>query len=154
MENFRYAGDHQQRANRGDADGVQQHADRPATRRTRVPGAQGMQDVTVDAALPAGAIDDNLVTLVLPMLPLKTGASIPLSVFQSGKGTATTWTAKVEAEESVTVPAGTFPAFKISMQGGEQPLTFWVSREAPRQLLKIAFAGAPIEIVRVTPVGR
>ena len=120
-----------------------------ATGKARTPGAQGMQDVTVNADVSAGTIDDNLVAPLLPLMPLKAGASIPFSVFQSGKGTTTTMTAKVEAEESVTVPAGTFKAFKLSMQGGEQPLTFWVSSEGQRQLLKIAFAGAPIEIVRV-----
>ena len=58
----------------------------------------------------------------------------------------------MEGEEQVTVPAGTFAALKVSLQGPEQPLTIWISKEAPRQVVKIAFTGAPVEIVRVSPV--
>ena len=123
-----------------------------ATGKARTPGAQGMQDVTVNAEVAAGLIEDNLVIALLPQLPLAPGGSVPLGVFQSGKGTTASWTAKVEAEESVTVPAGTFGALKVSLQGPEQPLTIWISKEAPRQVVKIAFTGAPVEIVRVSPV--
>ncbi len=52
-EDLRHAGDHQQRANRGDANGIQQHADRAAAGRTGVAGAQTQRKIAkeiVDAA--------------------------------------------------------------------------------------------------------
>lgn len=50
---LRHAGDHQQRANRGDANGIQQHADRAAAGRTGVADAQTQRKIAkeiVDAA--------------------------------------------------------------------------------------------------------
>ena len=122
-----------------------------ATGKARTPGAQGMQDVTVNADVPPGVLEDNLVVALLPSLPLAAGSALPLGVFRSGTGTTATWTAKVEGAEEVTVPAGTFATLKVSLQGPEQPLTVWVSRDAPRLLVKIAYTGAPVELVRVTP---
>ena len=52
-EDLRHAGDHQQRANRGDANSIQQHADRAAAGRTSVAGAQTQRKIAkeiVDAA--------------------------------------------------------------------------------------------------------
>lgn len=120
-----------------------------ATGKAKTPGAQGPTEVTVNADVPAGAIDDNLLQALLPLMPLAPGAKIPVTVFQSGKGSAAAWTVRVEGEESVTVPAGTFQAFKVAVDGSEQPVTLYVSTAAPRRVVKIAFNGAPIEIVLV-----
>ena len=76
-------------------------------------------------------------------------AKFSVGVFQSGKGAPVTVTLAVEGEESVTVPAGTFATWKISMSGSEQAVTFYLEKAAPNRVVKIALAGAPVEIHRV-----
>jgi hypothetical protein len=125
------------------------YASGKVTGKATTPGPQGAKESAVNADVPAGALDDNVVQALLPLMPLAPGAKLPVTVFQGGKGTATTWTVRVEGEESVTVPAGTFAAYKVALDGAEQPLAFYVSTAAPRRLLKIAFVGAPVEIVLV-----
>jgi zinc protease len=125
------------------------YANGAVTGKATTPGPQGAKESAVNADVPAGALDDNVVQALLPLMPLAPGAKLPVTVFQGAKGSATTWTVRVEGEESVTVPAGTFPAYKVAIDGAEQPLAFYVSTAAPRRLLKIAFVGAPVEIVLV-----
>jgi zinc protease len=125
------------------------YANGKVTGKATTPGPQGAKESAVNADVPAGALDDNVVQALLPLMPLAAGAKVPITVFQGGKGSASTWTVRVEGEESVTVPAGTFPAYKVALDGAEQPLAFYVSTAAPRRLLKIAFVGAPVEIVLV-----
>ena len=125
------------------------YASGKVTGKATTPGPQGAKESAVNADVPAGALDDNVVQALLPLMPLAAGAKVPITVFQGGKGSASTWTVRVEGEESVTVPAGTFPAYKVALDGAEQPLAFYVSTAAPRRLLKIAFVGAPVEIVLV-----
>lgn len=107
-----------------------------------------MKTTTVDAEMPAGAIDDNLLFAIAPGLKLGAGAKVQIPVFQSGKGAAVTMTLTVVGEEEVKVPAGTFAAWKVEMSGSEQPGTFWIEKSGAHRLLKLAIAGAPIEIVR------
>ncbi|MDQ6828463.1 MAG: insulinase family protein [Gemmatimonadota bacterium] len=113
----------------------------------RTPGAAGMKTVTYDTTVVAGAVDDNAISLIVPLLPWAAGAKFVVPMFASGQGISTTKTYSVVASESVTVPAGTFDAFRVDMSGGEgQPLTMWVTAAAPYRVLKFAPAGAPVEI--------
>jgi hypothetical protein len=107
------------------------------------PGPQGMRTITVDTTVPAGAVDDNALQSLLPALPLGAGKSFQVPVFASGQGTSKVMTVTVSGSESVTVPAGTFDAWKVDVAGGQVPVTFWVSRADPR-VVKMGFAGAPM----------
>ncbi|MBL8981644.1 MAG: DUF3108 domain-containing protein [Gemmatimonadetes bacterium] len=107
------------------------------------PGPQGMKTIAVDTVVPAGAVDDNVLQALLPALPLGEGKSFQVPVFASGQGTSRVMTVAVNGRESVTVPAGTFDAWKVEVMGGQVPVTFWVSRTAPR-VVKMGFAGAPM----------
>ena len=109
------------------------------------PGQGGVKTVAVDADVPASAIDDNLITAILPALKWTGGATFTIPVFQSGKGSLTALAIAVTGEEPVEVPAGKFDAWKADMTGGEQPLTLWVEKAAPHRLLKMAIVGAPFE---------
>ena len=55
----------------------------------------------------------------------------------------------VAAQEEITVPAGTFQAFRLEVTGGAFPMTMWVSATAPYRTLKIAPVGQPVEMVLV-----
>lgn len=109
------------------------------------PQPGGAKQITVDAEVPPGAIDDNLITAILPALKWAAGAKFSVPVFQSGKGTASALTLSVVADEDVEVPAGKLHAWKVEVAGGEQPMTLWVEAAAPNRLLKLAIVGAPIE---------
>jgi multimeric flavodoxin WrbA len=61
-------------------------------------------------------------------------------------GFAGQMTLAVTGEESVTVPAGTFAVYRAELTGGPQPLTFFVTKEAPFRLVKVSVPGTPIEI--------
>jgi zinc protease len=112
------------------------------------PGPQGMKTVTVDTEVPSGIIDDNGLTALIPALPWAADASWTFPVLSSGDGTVKTYTMKVTGTESVTVPAGTFETYAVSMSGGQQPVTMYITTAAPHQLVKLTVAGAPIEVVR------
>lgn len=101
------------------------------------------KSLTIDTTVVAGTIDDNALTVLTPALPLEAGKTFNVHMFVSGQGTAVPVTIKVNAPESVTVPAGTFEAYRIDVTGS-QPLTFWVTTAAPRRLVKLAPTGSPL----------
>lgn len=107
------------------------------------PGSRGVQTIAVDVAVPAGAVDDNALQSLLPALPLAPGKTFAIPVLASGQGAIKTLVATVHAIEPVTVPAGTFEAWRVEVSGGEVPVTFWVGR-TPRRVVKLGFAGAPM----------
>jgi len=109
----------------------------------------GVKEVQVNAEVPAGAIDDNLVATLLPTMPWAAGAKLTVPVFASGEGALRSYTFTVAGAESVTVPAGTAQAWRIESTGGQVPVTYWVEQAAPHRLLKLAPAGTPLELVRV-----
>ncbi|MBU6367631.1 MAG: insulinase family protein [Gemmatimonadetes bacterium] len=118
-----------------------------ATGTAKTPGPQGLTEVKVNAEVPAGILDDNLVPSLLPLFPLAPGATVPVTVFNGGRGNTKTWTVRVEREEIVTVPAGTFATYRVAVDGPDQPVTFFVNKGDPRRIVKIAFNGVPLEIV-------
>lgn len=115
------------------------------------PGAGGtMQPVSyVDVPVPEGTVDDNAMQALLPLLPWTADARFTISVFASGKGKLEPREFRVMAEEAVTVPLGTFAAYRVSYSGGEAPGTYWIESKAPHRLLKFGPAGVPLEFVRV-----
>ena len=58
-------------------------------------------------------------------------------------------TLTVTGTESVTVPAGTFATYRVEMTGLEQALTYFVTTAEPFRIVKMTFAGAPVEFVLV-----
>ena len=114
------------------------------------PGGGGMQNVRyANVTIPAGAIDDNLLVGLLPYFQWTLGATIPVSVFASGKGVVETRAFRVVTEEELTIPLGTFQAYRIAYEGGEAPGTYWVEVAAPHRVLKFGPQAVPLEFVRV-----
>jgi hypothetical protein len=64
-------------------------------------------------------------------------------MFSGDKNGPVTLTFAVTGEESVTVPAGTFACWKVEVQGGDRPVTFYVAKENP-VVVKYEFTGAPV----------
>lgn len=107
------------------------------------PGQRGLTTIAVDTVAPPGVVDDNALQSLLPTLPLGAGKSFTVDVFASGKGYAAPVTIAVTGADSVIVPAGTFDAWRLEVTGGPVPVTFWVSKAAPR-VVKMGIAGAPM----------
>jgi hypothetical protein len=99
---------------------------------------------TVDTIIPAGTYDDNALPVIVPALPLAAGATFTLNVFSSGEGTLKVYTLKISGPESVTVPAGTFQAYRVDLTGGQAPIQMFVSTDSPRRVVKIAPVGSPL----------
>lgn len=102
--------------------------------------------LAVDTAIAATTYDDNALFLLLPALPLASGKSFDIGVFSAGDAALRVLTAKVGAQDTVTVPAGKFSAFRVDVTGGQAPLVFYVSATTPRRILKIEVVGQPVSI--------
>ncbi len=105
-----------------------------------------IETAEIDTEVLAGVLDDNVVQGLLPAFPLAEGAEFTVNVFRGGEGSVAPLTFKVAAVEDVTVPAGTFSVFRIEMTGGQQPATFYVTRDTPRRVVKMVPAGQPVSL--------
>ena len=106
--------------------------------------------VAIDTAIAPGTYDDNAINVIVLALPLDTGKRFAVNGFSAGDASTKVLTVTVAGLDSVTVPAGTFVAFKVEVSGGGAPFVLYVSRDAPRRIVKVEIAGAPIvfELVR------
>jgi len=100
--------------------------------------------IAVDTTAPPGTIDDNALGVLLAALPLDQAKTFNLNVFSSGEGASKVVTVKVAGIENVTVPAGTFPAYRLELTGMQLPVVMHVTQQAPRRLVRIAPTGAPL----------
>jgi hypothetical protein len=99
----------------------------------------------IEMAAPEGIMVGDMVELALRVAPLEEGLemSFPLAVLQTESVENVTLTVAERAE--VTVPAGTFDAFRVEMAGPEAQ-TFWVEAAAPHRVLRIQVAGQPLSV--------
>ena len=111
------------------------------------PSVAGLVTTAIDTTVGARAIDDNIITALLPALDWTPGATVTLPVFLSGKGYEQPFTLTVKGTEKLTVPAGTFEVYRVDLSGGQAPVAMYVTTESPRRLVKIAPQGAPLEFV-------
>ncbi len=116
---------------------------------TTMDPASGLKTVTVDTTVSEAAIDDNTLLAFFPSLPWAAGARWTFPVFNAGQESEMTLTLSVTGTEAVTIPAGTFDAFRADLTGGPSPFTFWISVAQPHRILKVALAGQPFEFVLV-----
>jgi hypothetical protein len=111
------------------------------------PTMMSVMTIAIDTTVAAGAIDDNLITALLPALDWSPTASFVVPVFLSGKGYVQSLTLAVRATEKLTVPAGTFDVYRIELSGGQAPVSMFVTTDSAHRLVKIAPQGAPLEFV-------
>ena len=112
-----------------------------------IPSIGGALTTNIDTTVASGAIDDNLITALLPAIEWSPSAWFTIPVFLSGKGYVQSLTLTVKGTETMTVPAGTFEVYRIDLSGGQAPVAMYVTTATPRRLVKIAPQGAPIEFV-------
>jgi hypothetical protein len=109
------------------------------------------EEVTIDTALAAGPCYTEFASnLIVRALPLRPGATFSFPVLSVGDRSIKTLTVQVAGVDSVSVPAGTFRAFKVDVSGGGVSYVYYVSERAPRRVLKVEIVGTPVafELVR------
>jgi zinc protease len=111
------------------------------------PGTEGPKTAAVDAPVPAEVVDENLLSAALRTLPLAPGSQHTLSVFSSSANAVQTRTFRVTAAERVTVPAGSFDVLRVESAGGPAPVTYYVTADAPRRLVKLDALGGQLQVV-------
>ncbi len=111
--------------------------------------AAGPGEVAIDATLPAGAIDDNVLTALLPAIDWSATTDVVVPLFHSGKNSTVEMRMRVTGTQSVEVPAGTFDTYRVETSGDEAPLVFFIESAAPHRLVRLEITGAPVEIVRL-----
>ncbi len=104
----------------------------------------GPLQFAVDTAVPAGTVDDNAVQALLPTLPWAAGAAWSFPMFSAGRNAVAVMQLRVMEEEAVSVPAGAFAAWRVTMTGADGEVTFWIKKEAPHTVLKVTAGGAPL----------
>ena len=113
------------------------------------PTPTGPKTVTVDTALAPGVVDVGMVLALVPGLRWAPGAKFAVGAFEAGSATVRQLSLDVAGTETVTVPAGTFPTYRVEMSGGPAPITFFVTTDMPHRVVKVAPGGQPVEFVLV-----
>lgn len=109
--------------------------------------AGGSKTTAIDTTVAPTVIDDNMLTALLPGLRWAPNAKFTFDTFDASSGTVRAAQLSVTGTETVTVPAGTFPAYRVEVTGMTQAVTMFVTTAAPHRLVKIAPVGAPVEFV-------
>ena len=111
------------------------------------PGPTGMKSVAVDTTIAPGVLDDEMVLALVPGLRWAPNAKFTVGAFDASEGATRQISLSVAATESVTVPAGTFPVYRVELTGQSQPMTLFVTTAAPYRIVKMTLAGTPVEFV-------
>ena len=103
-----------------------------------------IETVNVDTTLSEAVAEVSTLQALLPALPLVPGTTLTYSAFSASDGGNTTVTLRVSDPEEVTVPAGTFTAYRVDVTGGEVSFAIHVSVETPRRIIKRALPQPPL----------
>lgn len=116
-----------------------------------VPPAAQKREVA--AAIPGSTVDQRIDWAAVMAMDLKPGMAFDFNVYDPGTGLSRL-TGAVGEVEQVEVPAGRFPAYRVTYQmekpGGVERYEGFVTRETPRVSLRIRFPnGTASELVRM-----
>lgn len=109
------------------------------------PTPTGPQTVNIDLAIPAGAMADGAELALIPTMDLTDGLTLNFKSADASTGEMKDTEMKVTGKETVTVPAGTFEAYRISLKSKEQ-VTIYVTTAAPRRIVLLRLDGQNIEM--------
>ncbi|MES2178329.1 MAG: insulinase family protein [Gemmatimonadota bacterium] len=112
------------------------------------PSQQGPKTVTIDTTLAPGVLDENMIPALVPGLRWAPNAKFTATVFDGSTGKSRQASITVAGTESVTVPAGTFPVYRVEMTG-EPAQTIFVTTAAPHRVVKISMPAMQLDFVLV-----
>ena len=90
-----------------------------------------------------------MISALVPGLRWAPNAKFGVNAFDASTGTTKQLALSVAGTESVTVPAGTFPVYRVELAGSTPPMTFYVTTATPHRIVKMAMVGTPLEFVLV-----
>lgn len=103
-------------------------------------------DKTVDTEVVGGTLLPEMEAFALMVSDLVAGQTLTLPLYNLQSDGVVNATFNVTGTEQVTVPAGTFEAFRIEMAAGGQQSVLFVRGDAPHIVLKQEPAGQPVTI--------
>jgi phage tail protein X len=108
-------------------------------------GGPSSRQVSVDTALAEGTLDSNMDLAAVLGSPLAEGLEVQFPVFAPGQG-VNSLQVTVTGRETVEVPAGSYETWAVEVQGPNQTVTLYVTREAPHLMVKQELSGQPITV--------
>jgi hypothetical protein len=105
------------------------------------------QSIPIDAQVAPGVIADGAEVAMLPTLDLSEGLAMTFQTFDGKQAKTKTYQVKVGARETITVPAGTFDAFKVELTSDEN-VTMYISADQPRKIVLVRLETAQMEMRR------
>ena len=93
--------------------------------------------VAIAGVRPDSAFEANAIKVLLPRLPWAVGMKRTLFEFNPISASTQTWIITVLDEEQVTVPAGTFEAFRAELADPAEREFVWYTRDVPHRCLKL-----------------
>jgi predicted Zn-dependent peptidase len=110
----------------------------------RVPGTER----AVESVAAPGAILGEMAEAALWLLDLDSNETFTLPVIGQD-GVTSEVTIEVKGTTTVSVPAGSFDTYEIEMAGAGQNQRVFVTRDVPRQTIKIELVDQPVETVLI-----
>lgn len=105
----------------------------------------GANAVPMDVAVPDDVVDDNALSVILPLIAWGEDVTFTIPVISSGKGTIEPFTASVSGKRTTTVPAGTFETWRVSLVGLKYALDADVTTAPPYRVVRFGPRGMPME---------
>jgi hypothetical protein len=109
----------------------------------------GPRTLTVDTAVAGAVVDDNAIQSLIPALPLALNTRWTFNVFSSGEYLVRPMSLTVADLTRLTVPAGTFDAYRVDLDGGPQQVSYYVTRQPPHRIVRLTIANTPVEFLAV-----
>lgn len=105
--------------------------------------------------LPTDARDQRSIPFLVRALPLAEGYATRLNAFLPITGNLDRYTVSVVGRENVSVPAGSYDAWRVRLDAGSNISHLWVGVEAPHPIVKFddGRANATYELQTFTPGG-
>jgi hypothetical protein len=98
----------------------------------------------LDSPFAAGTLLAGMDRWLLAGAELAPGRAYTARTYSPQRGAPVAITFRVAGEEQVTVPAGTFHAYRVEVSGDETHGTLWVRAERPHLILRQQVAGQPL----------
>lgn len=105
----------------------------------------------IDTEVVAGTLLPEMDQWYLAAADLQAGRSMTVPTFDATSGSTVNVTYAVGAIESVTVPAGTFDAYRVDVRGLPQGMVLFLRAESPHILVRQEYVGQPV-VVELTEV--
>ena len=108
----------------------------------------------IDVAMPAEEVDDNLLTMLVPMLTWSRESRYTINMSRFGLANAASYRLAVVGTQRVTVPSGTYDSYEVELTGDvSQRLLLNVTAARPHRVVRIVPAGQLVEFLLASSRG-